>query len=229
MPTNLKKNFITHLFDGHFFPLLVCLLLFLVFYPYLWSWSWGRKILIILLLGILFAGVISMREKKWVFITGVLLGSPVFIINVVRIFRRETPFVDFMTLIFVIPFFAYVTLTALYRVLSGDKVTLDKLFGAAAVYLLMGLTWSVAYAVLELVHPGNFLIPSTSESGAMPWLNFIYYSFTTLTTLGYGEIHPITHQARSLSILEAATGVLYVAFLVARLVSMYQSGKASDQ
>jgi len=229
MPTDPKKNFLHYLFDGHFLPLLVCLLLFLVSYPYLWSRNWGQKTLTALLLGILFAGVISMREKKWVFYTGLLLGSPVIILSFIRIFRYETPFMEFLTLVCIIPFFAYVTLTALYRVLSGDEVTLDKLFGAAAVYLLMGLTWSIAYSVLETIQPGNFFFPVSSTSEAMPWLDFIYYSFTTLTTLGYGEIHPVTHQARSLSILEAATGVLYVAFLVARLVSMYQSGKASDQ
>jgi len=225
-----KKSFLKHLFDGHFFPLLVCLLLFLVSYPYLWDWDWGNKILTVLLLAILFAGVISMRDKKWVFFTGVVLGSPVVILRLLSIFQHETPFIEFLSLVFVIPFFGYVTLTALYRVLSGDKVTQDKLFGAAAVYLLMGLTWSVAYAVMEFIQPGNFFIPLTNISdNPMPWLDFIYYSFTTLTTLGYGEIHPLTHQARSLSILEAATGVLYVAFLVARLVSMYQIGKASDQ
>jgi len=228
LPPNPKKNFIRLLFEGHFFALLVCLLVFLVSYPYLWSWNWGQKLLIVLLLGILFAGVISMREIKWVYYTGVLIGSPVFILNVIRIFRQETPFMEFLTLIFIIPFFAYVTLCTLYRVLTGDKVTLDKLLGAAAVYLLMGLTWSVTYTVLEIIQPGNFFIPVTSISDSMIWLDFIYYSFTTLTTLGYGEVHPITHQARSLSILEAVTGVLYVAFLVARLVSMYQIERSEE-
>jgi len=222
LPIDLKKSFMKRLFEGHFFSLLVCLLLFLVSYPYLWNWNWGQKILTMLLLAILFAGVISMREKKWVFYTGLLLGSPVIILYLMRIFRDETPLMEFLTMVFAIPFFAYVTMTTLYRVLSGDKVSLDKLFGAAAVYLLMGLTWSVAYAVLELIRPGNFFIPLTSTTETMPWLGFIYYSFTTLTTLGFGEIHPLTHQARSLSILEAVSGVLYVAFLVARLVSMYQ-------
>jgi hypothetical protein len=168
MSIDSKKNFINHLFDGHFFPLLVCLLMFLISYPYLWDWNWGQKILIVLLLAILFAGVISMREIKWVFYTGMLLGSPVFILYLIRIFRQETPFMEFLTLLFIIPFFAYVTLTALYRVLSGDEVTLDKLFGAAAVYLLMGLTWSVAYSVIEQIRPGNFFVPLIGTSEAMP-------------------------------------------------------------
>ncbi len=225
-----KKNFVNQLFDGHFFPLLVCLLLFLVSYPYLWDWNWGQKILTVMLLGILFAGVISMRDKKRIFYTGVLLGLPVVILRLIRIFQYETPFLEFLSLIFIIPFFAYVTVTTLYRVLSGEKVTLDKLFGAAAVYLLMGLTWSIAYAVIEFIHPGNFSISLTNTSaGTSPWLDYIYYSFTTLTTLGYGDITPVTHQARSLAILEAVSGVLYVAFLVARLVSMYQSGKVEDR
>ena len=229
MPINPKKNFFTHLFEGHFFPLLVCLLLFLISYPYLWNWNWGQKILTVLLLGILFAGVISMRDKKWIFYTGVLLGSPVVVLRLIRAFQHEMPIMEFTTLVLVVPFFIYVTITTLYRVLGGKEVSLDKLFGAAAVYLLMGLTWSVAYAVIEIIRPGNFFIPVTSSpDGTLTWLDFIYYSFTTLTTLGYGDMTPITHQARSLAILEAVSGVLYVAFLVARLVSMYQSGKTVE-
>jgi hypothetical protein len=92
MSIDSKKNFINHLFDGHFFPLLVCLLMFLISYPYLWDWNWGQKILIVLLLAILFAGVISMREIKWVFYTGMLLGSPVFILYLIRIFRHYSFF-----------------------------------------------------------------------------------------------------------------------------------------
>jgi len=187
-------------------------------------------------MAILIAGVVSMKGKGRIFFVGVVLGTPAFFFILPRLFIRETSRLELISLGFIVPFFAYVTLTTLSRVLSGDKVTLDKLFGAAAVYLLMGLTWAMSYTVIEIIHPGNFFIPATNNPpGIMSlghtsnWPDFLYFSFTTLTTLGYGDIHPISHQARSLAILEAASGVLYVAFLVARMVSMYQMGKTSDQ
>ena len=228
----LEKGFLKHLLEGHFLSLLVTLLVFLLTYPYLWGWRVGESIQTVLLMAILIAGVTSMRDKKRIFYIGVALGAPIFLLKMAHLFTPETKLLDLLVLILIVPFFAYVTVTTLSRVLSGEEVTLDKLFGAAAVYLLMGLAWSSAYAVLEIISPGNFLIPASSNAvgimargGPGSWPDFIYYSFTTLTTLGYGDINPITHRARSLAILEAVTGVLYVAFLVARLVSMYQNEK----
>ena len=101
----------------------------------------------------------------------------------------------------------------------------SALFGSAAGYLLMGLTWATAYSWIERSNPGSFVINPANDLGAtgMQWFDSIHFSFVTLTTLGYGEITPVSSLARSLSFLEAAAGVLYVAFFVARLVSGYMT------
>ena len=87
---------------------------------------------------------------------------------------------------------------------------------------MIGLTFAVAYMLIETVHTGSFVVNYPSE---LVWDDFFYFSVVTLTTLGYGDIVPVTPHARSVATLEATTGVLYMAILLARLVSEYSSAK----
>ena len=122
------------------------------------------------------------------------------------------------------------TLYVLVRhVLSREKVTAETLYGAAAVYLLFGVTWALAYTLLEQLQPGSFYFdPARNIDGAIHFFDFIYGSFVTLTTLGYGEMTPVSSAARSLAIVQSVGGVLYIAFLVGRLVGMYSQGATDD-
>jgi hypothetical protein len=97
-------------------------------------------------------------------------------------------------------------------VLAAKRVTRDMIFGAISAYLLIGIAWTSAYALLEALQPGSFSIDEAQTP------DFYYYSFTTLTTLGYGDITPVTSRAKSMAVLEAVNGVLYIAVLIARLV-----------
>jgi hypothetical protein len=209
------------LFRGRFFPLLVILVLYLAAYPYLWDLTWGPSILDLILIIILLSGVFSMRENRTVFYIGIALGTPAVLTWFVKLLSRETPVLDFITLVTIVPFFAYAAVTTLYRILKARTVTRDEIFGAAALYLLIGVTWGVAYGVLEYLHPGNF----SFKPDGFP--DFIYFSFVTMTTLGYGDMLPVSNAARSLAILESATGVLYMASLIARLVGAFESTRAN--
>ena len=95
--------------------------------------------------------------------------------------------------------------------------TSNVVYDAVVIYLLIGITWSDVYAVLEHLPPGSFNLAGAS---AIEVPAFTYYSFVTLTTLGYGDVTPLTDQARSLAILEAVIGQLYMTVLVARLVGL---------
>lgn len=106
------------------------------------------------------------------------------------------------------------------KIMSSRQVTTDELYGAAAVYLLMGFTWTIAYVALESVRPGSFQI----QGGGTPALpDLLYFSYITLTTLGYGDVRPVTDGARSLALLEAVAGVMYIAISVARLLGFHLS------
>jgi hypothetical protein len=122
-------------------------------------------------------------------------------------------------------FYAYTTVVILLHVLKDREVTADTLCGAVCVYLLMGMTWMMAYVLLEGTQPGSFASPET----ALNWSDLLYYSFATLTTVGYGDVAPLTSKARSLSFLEAVFGVLYVAVLISRLVGAYLARSLRSQ
>lgn len=96
--------------------------------------------------------------------------------------------------------------------------------GAICVYFMIGLLWALIFSTLELLQPGSFQMP---QGQGTELSHFSYYSYVTLTTLGYGDITPISPPARSLALLEAIMGPLYIAVLIARLVGIHivQSGE----
>jgi voltage-gated potassium channel len=100
-----------------------------------------------------------------------------------------------------------------------SRVTKDVLFAAIIVYLMMGIMWAGVYAFLSKIDPSSFEIGSLEKKD--PNLIFTYYSFVTLTTLGYGDITPMTDITYALAILEAIIGQLFLTVLVARLVALH--------
>ena len=112
---------------------------------------------------------------------------------------------------------ALLTAVVLAQVFRAGPVTRYRIQGAMAVYLLLGLTWAIGYQLLALRRPGAFA--GSGVEGDLPQ-RWLYYSFVTLTTVGYGDITPVHPVARSLAVLEALTGQLYPAILLARLVSL---------
>ena len=118
-------------------------------------------------------------------------------------------------------FFLFAIIQMLIFIYSHKEVTRDLIIGAAVVYLFMALMWTFIFVVVEILHPGSFNLPEGVDIAATR--QFVYYSFVTLTTLGYGDITPITPLARSLCILEAVIGQLYLVVQVAWLVGVHVS------
>jgi hypothetical protein len=119
-------------------------------------------------------------------------------------------------------------------VLAPGEVTADKIYASLCVYLLLGLLWACGYLALELLRPGSLQVDgvdlATSVGDAEGMLSHcFYYSFVTLTTLGYGDVKPTTPPAQSLAYVEALTGQLYLAVLVARLVALHIASSDSGR
>jgi hypothetical protein len=116
--------------------------------------------------------------------------------------------------------FAYTTVFILWRVLRSERVTGDTLCGAIAVYLMIGLTWSLGYVLLEYLQPGSYQLAGGGARRATG-KDLLYFSYVTLATLGYGDVVPVTDGARSLAVLEGLCGTIYMAILVARLIGLH--------
>ncbi|MGW8266852.1 MAG: potassium channel family protein [Longimicrobiales bacterium] len=125
-------------------------------------------------------------------------------------------------------FLAYVAFVVFNAsVLGPGKMTADRLAGAISVYLLLGLLWAMVYGIVAMSAPGSFSgtgVLGPDDAGTAR--DFIYFSFVTLTTLGYGDILPVASGARTLAWMEAVFGQLYVAVTIARLVSLQVSGQS---
>ena len=115
-------------------------------------------------------------------------------------------------------FFAFTIILILSSVFKEDEITLDVIYGAVVVYLLMALMWAFTFDLLETLRPGSFQVTVNPSQGTR--VHFIYYSFVTITTVGYGDILPVSLTARSLSILEMVVGQIYLIVLIARLVGI---------
>ena len=119
-------------------------------------------------------------------------------------------------------FFALTYLISRRLLFEHKEVTAETLWAAINVYLLLGMLFAFLYALVVQVEPGAFagkLLESASDGSQ----TFIYYSFVTMTTLGYGDITPQIHVAATLAYVQALIGQLYVAILIARLVSSYNT------
>jgi hypothetical protein len=108
--------------------------------------------------------------------------------------------------------------------LTTGEVNREIIFAALLLYLLAGLMWAFVYTFLELVDPASFNIDLGHSKS--PLFIFQYYSLVTITTLGYGDITPVTEVAKALSVLEAVVGQLYLVVAVAWLVGMHVSRKS---
>jgi len=125
-------------------------------------------------------------------------------------------------------FFAYVTWSQLRSLLKQREITSETISMSISVYLLIGLTWGLLYIVIFTRHPEAFSFgasPAVSPEHMFPI--FIYFSLTTLSTIGFGDITPLTLQARYAAVAEGITGQFYLAVLVARLVGMQMSRAAT--
>ncbi len=121
-------------------------------------------------------------------------------------------------------FTVVVTAHTLAFIIRSETVTREVLYAAMVVYLLAAQLWALVYTFLDLIDPASFNLPQ----GQSDFLLFEYYSFVTLTTLGYGDITPLTKVAKAFSVLEAVVGQLYLVVVVAWFVGMYVSRKSGN-
>ncbi len=195
-------------------------LLLMLFLPYLLPDRIERIVMAAAMVFLMISALAAAADTLRRFRIGVVLAIP----------AALTWFAPNVTAISLVPasralsvvFFGYVAVTLLRHVVRAQEVDAEILFGAACIYLFFALAWGLLYELVEGLQPGSLAVggrpmsAGDSSGGAV-----MYFSFVTLTTLGYGDIAPVSQFARLLAMLEAVLGQLFMVFLVARLVGVH--------
>ncbi len=210
-------NAFSHSRPKRFLILLISICLILILNPFLVGFGRLRLILEILFTLLLLSGAYAVSQRKRAFIFSLFLLVPAMSIHWMNYFQKSAVNGMMSDLLAGI-FLAYVAVIILEYLIQEPEVTMDVIMAAVCVYLLMAFFWSSTFSVLEYFLPGSFQIGEGAGSG---FKDFTYFSFVTLTTLGYGDIVPLTPQAKTLACVEAVMGQIYIATLVARLVAIH--------
>jgi hypothetical protein len=207
------------IFRGRFLFLLIYLLALIAAQPIDEAIGRFGLILNIAVSIILISAIYAISEKSIHTVIGILLAVPLLLLVWAKqIF--EIPWLQIPETIIGITFFVFIITIVLKFLFSQEEIKRDMLAGAASVYLMLAIIWMYAYRLIALIQPGSFAI---ADAQNIEQTTALYYSFVTITTLGYGDIFPVTTLAKSCAILEAVVGQLYLVVTVAWLVGMQVS------
>jgi len=210
-----------------FWLLLIALVALLIGYPYFENTRTGAFLGGVTALAALIGGVYAVRANRWTFRVALVLAlataaasASAFLGGIRGDASVEAIFSAF---------YAFMTVAVFFEVIAERRVSSDTIYGAICVYLLVGITFGSLYDLVETLHPGSFQINvETAGPAVIRWRTLIFFSFMTLTTIGFGDVTPVTTQAQSLVSIEGVMGVLYVAVLIARVVGIY-AGRRSEE
>lgn len=197
-----------------------------VLFPLIENLQAGALIESILLSIVLVSAVLAISAERRVFIIAALLAVPTLIARWIHLVR-PTILPPEVFLIGGVLLVVFIIANLLRFVLRAPFVTTEVLCASLSVYLLLALAWTLGYWLVAELVPDAFAF-NASVKGEMSIKGFdgLYFSIVTLSTLGYGDISPVAKVARMLAAMEAITGPLYLAVLIARLVAMRATPKS---
>lgn len=208
--------------QDYYRDLLIALLALTLAYPLISAWPAGRLIEQVAFVGVLITSTLAVYQRRYQLLVAALVGLFLVFGGLINYLRPEPIAWLESSQVATSLFFLVAVTYALARDIfaSRGKVTAGLLYGAVSVYLLIGVAFASGHFLLESLHPGSYQCGSPLCHGQPAIAAYIYFSFITLSTVGYGEILPATHVAATLAYAEATLGQMYTAILVARLVGM---------
>jgi voltage-gated potassium channel len=225
-PAMVNRTFDTYIqtfFQRRFLILLVLILSLLVLTPFLDDFVETRILMDAFLTAIFCAIIFAVKSKRSHVIIASFLALPL-IISIWSFYFVELTSISLLTRIFGALFLGYAVINILSIVTQSEEVTKETIYAAIVAYMLMALMWAFLYMILELLVPGSFSFPEKGFRAET--MRFKYFSFVTITTLGYGDIAPLTNKASALVLVEALVGQVYLVVLVAWLVGMHVSRRS---
>jgi hypothetical protein len=177
--------------------------------------------------GLLAFAVFTLSDTRKHFFLAMALGLPTMLLQLVT-FARPNREMLFVSTVFALLFISLVLVAIYTTVFKKGRVDSEKLAGAVCVYLLIGLAFSLLYTLVAVVTPNAFSVTSNIQdrfqdpASSLHTIEaaFIYFSFVTLTTLGYGDISPVSPMAQTIAWIEAVVGQLFIGVTIARLVGL---------
>jgi hypothetical protein len=202
---------------------LIAVVLLFVVSPFVELIPGGNLIETVLITLVLVMGVLAVGRRRRTLVVAVILALPAFIGKWVNHFRPDLVPTE-VYLVTGLLFVIFVLAHLLGFILRAPRVNSEVLCAGISAYLLLGLSWSFAYLLVAQLAPDAFFLNNGTTTGhSLHGADAFYFSLITLSTVGYGDIIPVSNVARMLAAMEAITGSLFVAVLIARLVALYSS------
>ena len=216
-PPKLLKLY-TH---GRWIYLFLALVALLIIFPFVKESGirQAHYILYFLNLVVVLAIIYEVSYNLFQFLLALLIAVPILVIG----WLPETPALDFAHTVLNTLLYAYAIFMILSVLMPLETVDIEAIYGTISLYILIGLCWANVYKVIDYFNPGAFVFSNQTIDRAFDWVDYLYYSFVTLTTLGYGDIVPVAPQARSSAILESISGVIFIAVMVSKTIGLYVS------
>lgn len=204
--------------------LLIAIAALFVSMPFVGSLGAGPIIESTLITIMLVAGVLAIANRRRTVIVAVILAAPAVIGRWLHDYRPDLVPPE-LFLVAAILLILFVIANLLRFVLTASSVNSEVLCASISAYLLLGFLWTLAYWLVAELVPNAFAFSGSDTS--LKGFNGLYFSFVTMSTVGYGDITPLAKVARMLAAAQATTGSLYIAVLIARLVTLYGPPKSS--
>ena len=199
--------------------LLVVQFLGVLLYPFMDDSPVGRAALSLFSLVVLVLAVRAVRATPALTWVSVLLGVPIVLLTIVEAVDPSNTTIVFWSSALHAAFYAY-TSFALIRYMFLDRfVTVDELWAAGATFTVVAWAFAYAFAAVQVVWPGSFTA-AVEPDAPRSWFELLFLSFTNLTSVGLSDIVPVQPQARAVVMIEQVAGLLYVAFVISRIVGL---------
>jgi hypothetical protein len=205
--------------------LFIFLLASLIAYPFADTSASGYYVLRVIGSGVILFSIYAVGYRRSLLVFAILLGAPAMAQHIWLLKDANPSILAMSNIVLSFCFDVFVVCVVLKRIFSRDHSNSETIFGALCIYLLVGFGFASLFHLVAVVRPGAFYFDPHANFHTVPdRLDFIYYSFGTLTSLGAPGITPVSAHARSLTIVEAILGVLFLAVLVSRLMDAYRPG-----
>jgi hypothetical protein len=213
---------------------LIALVVLFIAFPFLelFGVKAGDNLEALLMTLVLVSGVLAVGRSRRTLVLAVVLVTPALVARWIQLFWKDAVPVEYY-LVPALIFIGFVMLQFLFFILRAPRVNSEVLCAGVAVYLLLGIIWMFAYILVARLNPIDPANPlklaafaynvGPPATHSLTSFDAFYFSFITLSTVGYGDITPLSHVARTLAMTEAMTGTLYMAVLISRLVALYTS------